>query len=51
MNEEGISAWVNNSPVPYCSYPTKDYQGTASAMAPATQGAAHNNLLKSLRPC
>ncbi|BAJ25993.1 MULTISPECIES: peptidase inhibitor family I36 protein [Kitasatospora] len=49
--KEGISAWVNNSPVPYCWYPGKDYQGTAMAMAPATQGNAHNDALKSLRPC
>ncbi|MFB7950376.1 peptidase inhibitor family I36 protein [Kitasatospora phosalacinea] len=49
--EEGISAWVNNSPVAYCWYPGKDFRGTAGAMAPGTRGSAHGNALKSLRPC
>ncbi|MFF4341848.1 peptidase inhibitor family I36 protein [Kitasatospora sp. NPDC001540] len=49
--EEGISAWVNNSPVAYCWYPGKDYGDTATAMAPGTRGSAHDNALKSLRPC
>ncbi|GAA2097834.1 hypothetical protein GCM10009759_28280 [Kitasatospora saccharophila] len=48
---EGISAWVNNSPVAYCWYPGKDYAGTATAMAPAASGNAYNDALKSLRPC
>ncbi|WP_051732076.1 peptidase inhibitor family I36 protein [Kitasatospora phosalacinea] len=49
--EEGVSAWINNSPVTYCWYPGKDYAGTAVTMAPATRGNAHGNALKSLRPC
>ncbi|MFC8717996.1 peptidase inhibitor family I36 protein [Kitasatospora sp. NPDC057198] len=49
--DEGISAWVNNSPVAYCWYPGKDYAGTTTAMAPAATGNAHNHALKSLRPC
>ncbi|MFJ4675883.1 hypothetical protein [Kitasatospora sp. NPDC088783] len=47
----GVSAWVDNSPVAYCWYPGKDYQGTATAMAPTTRGNAFNDALKSLRPC
>lgn len=47
----GISAWVNNSPLAYCWYPGKDYRGTAMPMAPASRGNAHNDALKSLRPC
>ncbi|QKW24685.1 peptidase inhibitor family I36 protein [Kitasatospora sp. NA04385] len=49
--EQGVSAWINNSPVTYCWYPGKDYGGTAVTMAPATRGNAHGNALKSLRPC
>ncbi|WP_282206784.1 hypothetical protein [Kitasatospora fiedleri] len=47
----GVSAWVDNSPVAYCWYPGKDYQGTATAMAPATRGNASDDALTSLRPC
>jgi len=47
---EGISAWVNNSPVAYCWYPGKDYAGTATAMAPATVADPPKRLQSAFMP-
>lgn len=49
--KEGISTWVNNSPVAYCWFDRKGYTGTSHPMAPAKAGSSPGDSLKSFKPC
>ncbi|MCX5197360.1 peptidase inhibitor family I36 protein [Streptomyces sp. NBC_00249] len=51
--DDGISAWVNNSPVRYCWYDKKGFVGTSHEMAPSGKDrqVSPSDGLKSFRPC
>ncbi|MFD3568007.1 peptidase inhibitor family I36 protein [Streptomyces sp. NPDC058667] len=49
---DGISAWVNNSPVKYCWFDKKGYAGTSHPMAPAGRNSnVPDHAVKSFKPC
>lgn len=50
--QEGISAWVNNSPVRYCWFPKKGFEGGSNEIASfAKKGDLPSHPVKSFKPC
>ncbi|MEU2390589.1 peptidase inhibitor family I36 protein [Streptomyces sp. NPDC007369] len=51
--KESVSAWVNNSPVPYCWYEKTKHEGAKHDMKPfgSESRVSPNDALASFKPC